>query len=204
MPPQSRPGAKGRGYDSEDPPRRHRRPQPGRGATVLQRDAGAAGTRLGDGGGAGRQGRAPDHRPKRDRAAGAAVAGVAGGEVPGAQGRRAAPHLLPDAGRRRGAGGAKGEGRGAGGPAAAKGAGGDDLLPAPEGEPRRAGGAGDAGRVGTGNMLKRIDHVMVLVRDVGSAFETYTRRLGFPVSWQPKRHEGWENAAVGLGGAGPG
>jgi len=50
-------------------------------------------------------------------------------------------------------------------------------------------------------MLKRIDHVMVLVRDVGSAFETYTRRLGFPVSWQPERHEGWENAAVWLGSA---
>jgi len=50
-------------------------------------------------------------------------------------------------------------------------------------------------------VLKRIDHVMVLVRDVGRAFATYTERLGFPVSWPPERQEGWENAAVWLGSA---
>ena len=49
--------------------------------------------------------------------------------------------------------------------------------------------------------FKRIDHVMVLVRDVNSAFATYTERLGFPVSWQPEPHDGWENAAVWLGNA---
>ena len=50
-------------------------------------------------------------------------------------------------------------------------------------------------------MLRRIDHVMVLVRDAGSAFATCTERLGFPASWQPERHEGWENAAVWMGNA---
>jgi len=48
-------------------------------------------------------------------------------------------------------------------------------------------------------MLKRIDHVVVLARDVDTAFATYTERLGFPVSWRRERHEGWENAAVWLG-----
>ena len=50
-------------------------------------------------------------------------------------------------------------------------------------------------------MLKRIDHVMVLVRDAGLAFETYAERLGFAVSWPVERHDGWENAAVWLGNA---
>jgi len=50
-------------------------------------------------------------------------------------------------------------------------------------------------------MLKRIDHVVVLARDAASAFATYTERLGFPVSWRPERHDGWENAAVWLGNA---
>ena len=53
-----------------------------------------------------------------------------------------------------------------------------------------------------GPIIRRIDHVVVLVHDVDSAFQTYTRCLGFPVSWEPERHaEGWQSAAVWLGNA---
>jgi catechol 2,3-dioxygenase-like lactoylglutathione lyase family enzyme len=49
--------------------------------------------------------------------------------------------------------------------------------------------------------LRRIDHVVALVRDLEGAFETYTRRLGFPVSWQVESKDGWRSSAVWLGDA---
>lgn len=49
--------------------------------------------------------------------------------------------------------------------------------------------------------LKRIDHIVALVRDLDSAFEGYTRRLGFPISWRVESKEGWRSSAVWLGNA---
>ncbi len=49
--------------------------------------------------------------------------------------------------------------------------------------------------------LKRIDHVAVLVEDLDAAFDTYTTRLGFPVSWHRETHESSRNAALWLGNA---
>ncbi len=53
----------------------------------------------------------------------------------------------------------------------------------------------------TGPVVKRIDHIVVLAHDVEIALETFTNRLGFPVSWQKGRGDGWESAAVWLGNA---
>ena len=39
------------------------------------------------------------------------------------------------------------------------------------------------------------------MRDARSAFETYTRGLGFPVSWAPEDHGGWDSCALWLGDA---
>jgi len=50
-------------------------------------------------------------------------------------------------------------------------------------------------------VVKRIDHLMALVGDVGAAFETYTERLGFGVAWQRGGGDGWESAGVFLGNA---
>jgi catechol 2,3-dioxygenase-like lactoylglutathione lyase family enzyme len=49
--------------------------------------------------------------------------------------------------------------------------------------------------------LKRIDHVVAIVRDLDGAFETYTRQLGFPVSWRVESKDGWRSSAVWLGDA---
>jgi len=49
--------------------------------------------------------------------------------------------------------------------------------------------------------LKRIDHIVVLVRDLDSAFATYTQCLGFPVSWQVESKDGWRSSALWLGNA---
>ena len=50
-------------------------------------------------------------------------------------------------------------------------------------------------------LVRRVDHVVVLVRDVDVALERYTGRLGFPLSWSKGAGEGWESAAVWLGNA---
>lgn len=47
--------------------------------------------------------------------------------------------------------------------------------------------------------LTRIDHVVALVRDLGSAFDDYTAVLGFPVSWRLQSKDGWHSSAVWLG-----
>jgi catechol 2,3-dioxygenase-like lactoylglutathione lyase family enzyme len=47
--------------------------------------------------------------------------------------------------------------------------------------------------------LKRIDHIVALVRDLGASFDTYTNRLGFPISWQVESKDGWRSSAVWLG-----
>lgn len=49
--------------------------------------------------------------------------------------------------------------------------------------------------------LKRIDHIVALVRDLDSAFAIYTGRLGFPVSWRVESKDGWRSSAVWLGNA---
>ena len=49
--------------------------------------------------------------------------------------------------------------------------------------------------------LKRIDHIVALVRDLDSAFMAYTQRLGFPRSWQVESKEGWRSSALWLGNA---
>src|SRR2546426_12309192 len=50
-------------------------------------------------------------------------------------------------------------------------------------------------------IVNRIDHVVTLVRDLDAAFETYTQRLGFPISWEKSRGAEWQSAAVWLGNA---
>jgi len=49
--------------------------------------------------------------------------------------------------------------------------------------------------------LKRIDHIVVLVRDLDLAFATYTERLGFPISWQVESKDGWRSSALWFGNA---
>jgi catechol 2,3-dioxygenase-like lactoylglutathione lyase family enzyme len=49
--------------------------------------------------------------------------------------------------------------------------------------------------------LKRIDHVVALVRDLDAAFALHTERLGLPVSWQVESKDGWRSSAVWLGNA---
>jgi methylmalonyl-CoA/ethylmalonyl-CoA epimerase len=49
--------------------------------------------------------------------------------------------------------------------------------------------------------LRRIDHIVALVRDLDPAFETFARRLGFPVSWQIESKDGWRSSALWLGNA---
>jgi catechol 2,3-dioxygenase-like lactoylglutathione lyase family enzyme len=49
--------------------------------------------------------------------------------------------------------------------------------------------------------LKRIDHIVALVRDLDPAFDTYTQRLGFPISWQVESKDGWRSSALWLGNA---
>ena len=49
--------------------------------------------------------------------------------------------------------------------------------------------------------LKRIDHIVALVRDLDSAFPTFTERLGFPTSWQVESKDGWRSSALWLGNA---
>ena len=49
--------------------------------------------------------------------------------------------------------------------------------------------------------LKRIDHIVALVRDLDSVFDAYTSRLGFPVSWRVESKDGWRSSAVWLGNA---
>ena len=49
--------------------------------------------------------------------------------------------------------------------------------------------------------LKRIDHIVALVRDLDPAFAAYTQRLGFPVSWQVESKDGWRSSALWLGNA---
>ena len=49
--------------------------------------------------------------------------------------------------------------------------------------------------------LKRIDHIVALVRDLDPAFDTFTERFGFPVSWQVESKDGWRSSAVWLGNA---
>jgi methylmalonyl-CoA/ethylmalonyl-CoA epimerase len=50
--------------------------------------------------------------------------------------------------------------------------------------------------------LKRIDHIVALVRDLDSAFADYTESLGFPVSWQVESKDGgWRSSALWLGNA---
>ena len=65
-------------------------------AHIRHYEAGAA-AGLGAGGGAGGEACPAHYRRERVRAAGAAIAGVAGGALSGTEGRGAAPHLLPDA-----------------------------------------------------------------------------------------------------------
>ena len=50
-------------------------------------------------------------------------------------------------------------------------------------------------------VVRRIDHLMALVHDVGAAFETYTERLGLPIAWSFGRVDGWQSAGVSLGNA---
>jgi catechol 2,3-dioxygenase-like lactoylglutathione lyase family enzyme len=50
-------------------------------------------------------------------------------------------------------------------------------------------------------IVRRIDHVVTLVRDLDTAFDTYTHRLGFPVSWAKSSGAEWQSAAVWLGNA---
>jgi catechol 2,3-dioxygenase-like lactoylglutathione lyase family enzyme len=50
-------------------------------------------------------------------------------------------------------------------------------------------------------LLKRIDHVVALVGDLDAAFDTYTKRLGFPMSWQVESKDGWRSSALWLGNA---
>jgi methylmalonyl-CoA/ethylmalonyl-CoA epimerase len=49
--------------------------------------------------------------------------------------------------------------------------------------------------------LKRIDHIVALVRDLDTTFETFSQRLGFPISWQVESKEGWRSSALWLGNA---
>ena len=49
--------------------------------------------------------------------------------------------------------------------------------------------------------LKRIDHIVALVRDLDSAFPAFTESLGFPVSWQVESKDGWRSSALWLGNA---
>jgi methylmalonyl-CoA/ethylmalonyl-CoA epimerase len=49
--------------------------------------------------------------------------------------------------------------------------------------------------------LKRIDHVVALVRDLDAALPTFTERLAFPVSWQVESKDGWRSSALWLGNA---
>jgi len=49
--------------------------------------------------------------------------------------------------------------------------------------------------------LRRIDHIVALVRDLDSAFIAYTQRLGFPISWQVESKDGWRSSALWLGNA---
>jgi catechol 2,3-dioxygenase-like lactoylglutathione lyase family enzyme len=49
--------------------------------------------------------------------------------------------------------------------------------------------------------LKRIDHIVALVRDLDAAFPVFTERLGFPVSWQVESKDGWRSSALWLGNA---
>jgi catechol 2,3-dioxygenase-like lactoylglutathione lyase family enzyme len=49
--------------------------------------------------------------------------------------------------------------------------------------------------------LKRIDHIVALVRGLDAAFATYTQRLGFPVSWRVESKDGWPCSALWLGNA---
>src|SRR5439155_14379916 len=69
--------------------------------------------------------------------------------------------------------------------------------------PRRRGRAHPAvhGMNGAPSPLKRIDHIVALVRNLDSAFIAYTQRLGFPISWQVESKEGWRSSALWLGNA---
>jgi len=49
--------------------------------------------------------------------------------------------------------------------------------------------------------LKRIDHIVALVRDLDAAFDDYTQRLGFPISWQVESKDGWRSSALWFGNA---
>jgi methylmalonyl-CoA/ethylmalonyl-CoA epimerase len=49
--------------------------------------------------------------------------------------------------------------------------------------------------------LKRIDHIVALVRDLDTAFAAYTERLGLPTSWQVESKDGWRPSALWLGNA---
>jgi catechol 2,3-dioxygenase-like lactoylglutathione lyase family enzyme len=48
--------------------------------------------------------------------------------------------------------------------------------------------------------LKRIDHIVALVRDLDTVFPTFVERLGLPVSWQVESKDGgWRSSALWLG-----
>jgi catechol 2,3-dioxygenase-like lactoylglutathione lyase family enzyme len=49
--------------------------------------------------------------------------------------------------------------------------------------------------------LKRIDHIVALVSDLDTAFDTYVDGLGFPVSWRVESKDGWRSSALWLGNA---
>jgi len=49
--------------------------------------------------------------------------------------------------------------------------------------------------------LKSIDHIVALVADLDVAFAVYTKRLGFPISWQVESKDGWRSSALWLGSA---
>jgi len=49
--------------------------------------------------------------------------------------------------------------------------------------------------------LKRIDHIVALVPDLDTAFDTYSQTLGFPVSWRVESKDGWRSSALWLGDA---
>ena len=49
--------------------------------------------------------------------------------------------------------------------------------------------------------LKRIDHIVALVADLDSAFATYTKGLGLPISWRVESKDGWRSSALWLGNA---
>ncbi len=49
--------------------------------------------------------------------------------------------------------------------------------------------------------VRRIDHIVALVRDAPLAIDDYTRRLGFPLSWTLSAGAGWQSNAVWLGNA---